>query len=456
MPFDPHAFKGKRAAVIGLGKSGAAAAKLLARKGFQVLGSDLRPLKDLKKAIGRLPAGVKLEGGGHSERLARCGFAVKSPGLPPSLPVFAKLQAAGVPVFSELETALALTPCKNVVAVSGTNGKTTTTALAAAIFRAAAKSRRWRVYAAGNIGVPASEVAAKAGAKDVLILEASSYQLEDSSALRPRAAALLNISADHIDHHGSMRRYIEAKGRLFSGQSGEDFCVFNAADPLVFQLSRSCPGRKLYFGPKGPQVHAWMEGGKIRVRLPEGRRAAFAPPPLPGPHNLDNAMAACLLALGCGVAASAVQKGLRTFKGVEHRLEECGVVKGLRCINDSKATNVDSTIVALRSLEGAGKKVLLILGGLHKGSPYTTLKPFLDSTVKAVLTIGSAAGKIESDLGAQAHIFPCAELETAVRAAFTMGSKGDILLLSPACASFDQFKDFEERGRRFKALLKEA
>jgi UDP-N-acetylmuramoylalanine--D-glutamate ligase len=453
MSFSPKAYRGKTAAVLGLGKSGLAAARLLKRKGFRIFVSDTRPRSEVKAALGRLAGSVAWEGGGHGPRLLKAGFAVKSPGLPSRAPVLARLREASVPVFSELETALAFCPAEAVVAITGTNGKTTTAALAAEIFRRGLPRGR-RALLAGNIGTPASEVAPRAKAKDALILEVSSYQLEDSRSFHPRAAALLNITTDHVDHHGSMAAYIEAKAKVFREQREDDICVFNAEDPLVLKLSRRCRCRRLYFGKKGAFIHAWAEGDRIKVKLPGRKETAFTPPALPGVHNLENAMAAALLALGSGLKAEAVQKALTAFRGVPHRLEEAGTVRGIRCVNDSKATNVDSTMVALRTFKD--KNVLLILGGLHKGSPYKPLQPLVEAVVKGILTIGSAAAKVEEDLGGTVPIFPCGDLKTAFATALHIGASGDVLLLSPACASFDQFRDFEDRGDQFKALARPA
>ncbi len=455
-PFDPRSFRKKLAGVLGLGRSGRAVARLLAKKGFKVLGSDARPRAELKKALKGFPAGAKWEGGGHSDRLLKCAFVVKSPGLKPDLPILKKLGEKGVPVYSELEVALAFSKAKGVVAITGTNGKSTTTQLTWEIFEAGLPRGR-KALLGGNIGVPISASAPAAKASDVLIIEASSYQLEDSAHFEPRAAAILNITADHLDHHGSMAAYVAAKSKIFREQGPGDACVFNADDPLVYKLSRECPSRRLYFGAKAPHVHAWEEGGKLRFRLPGWKKElALTPPKLPGRHNIDNALAAGLLAFARGIKPAAVQKAYKAFKGVEHRLEDCGAVRGVRCVNDSKATNVDSTFVALKAFEPQGKRLLLILGGLHKGSPYTPLKPWIEKTVKGIFTIGAAARRVEEDLGGLAPIFPCGDLATAVDAALRVGQKGDVLLLSPACASFDQFKDFEDRGRQFKALVRAA
>lgn len=455
--FDPKSFRrGALAGVLGLGRSGVSVAKLLAKKGFRVLGSDARSHADLKKSLKGLPKSMKWEWAGHSDRLLKCAFIVKSPGIKPDLPILKRLAEARIPVFSELEIALACSKAKALVAITGTNGKSTTTALTHEIFKAGLPRGR-KAIVGGNIGVPVSAAAPASKPQDVLIVECSSYQLEDSRRVEPRAAAILNITADHLDHHGTMEAYLEAKTKLFREQGPGDACVFNADDPIVYKLSRSCPSTRLYFGAKAPHVHAWQEGGKLRFKLPGWKKEiALVPPRLPGRHNLENAMAAALLALARGIKPAAIQKAFKAFKGVEHRIEPCGSVRGVACFNDSKATNVDSTLVALKAFEGGGKRLLLVMGGLHKGFSYAPLKPWLEKTAKAVLTIGSAARRIEEDLSGAVHVFPCGNLETAVATALQVASKGDILLLSPACASFDQFSDYEDRGRRFKALVSAA
>ncbi len=449
--FDPRTLKGRQAGILGLGVSGLACARLLARKGFRVFGSDSRPRAAVRASLARWPAGVAWEGGGHGERLLKCDFVVKSPGIPRSSPILKALHDRGIPLFSEVEVALAFCKAREIVAVTGTNGKTTTTELLGRIFSAAAKRRGGRVHIGGNIGIPLSDIASRAARGDTLILEVSSYQLEDSRHFRPTAACILNITADHLDHHGGMQAYIDAKARIFREQKPENICVFNADDPLTLKLSRRCPAKRLFFGSRPGGNQAWKDGAAIRVRL-AGTEARLEPPPLPGDHNRDNAMAAALLALSLGVRPPELQRALKTFRGVEHRLEDIGRWRGMRCINDSKATNVDSTLVALRALAGA-RGVMLILGGLHKGSPYTPLRAMFPGRVKCVLTIGSAAGRIEQDLGGSTHIFPCGDLETAVRTALQVGEKGDTLLLSPSCASFDQFRNFEHRGEAFKSLV---
>jgi UDP-N-acetylmuramoylalanine--D-glutamate ligase len=452
-PFNPKVFRKKFAGVLGMGKSGQAVARLLAKSGFRVLGSDSRPRAELLKSLKGLPPKVKWEWNGHSDRLLQCSFVVKSPGIKPDLPIFMRLAEKNIPVYSELEVALAFSKAKGIVAITGTNGKSTTTALTFEIFKAGLPKGRTAILG-GNIGTPISATAPTAKPSDVLVIECSSYQLEDSRHFEPRAAAVLNVTADHLDHHGSMEAYVAAKAKVYREQGPGDACVFNADDPITYKMSRDCPSERLYFGTKGPHVHAWEEGGKLFFELPRWKKPVkLVPPKLPGRHNLENALAAGLLGLARGMKPAALQRAFKAFKGVEHRLEECGEVRGVRCVNDSKATNVDSTLVALKAFPADKKNILLILGGLHKGFSYAPLKPWIEKTVKGILTIGSAARRIDEDLSGLVPIFPCGDLATAVDTGLRVAAKGDVLLLSPACASFDQFEDYEARGRAFKELV---
>ncbi len=448
--FDPERYRGRRAGVLGAGLSGRSAAALLSAKGFQVLLSDSRKNPLPAALLNKIPKEIKIETGGHGPGLLSCGFIVKSPGLKPDAPILKKLRSARVPVVSELELAVAFAKPGELVAISGTNGKTTTTALAGAIFKQA--RGKGRVHVCGNIGRAVSDAALKARAGDTLVLEVSSYQLEDSRGFHPNAACLLNISPDHLDHHGSFQAYVAAKARLFREFESEDCAVFNARDPLVSRIAREARGRKLLFGRRG--TNAWAERGRLLFKYGGARPRAVRPPALLGDHNLDNAMAAGLLALCRGIPLAAVARAFREFRPVEHRLETVGDYRGIRAINDSKATNVDSTMAALRSVRAPRGGLILILGGLDKGSPYAPLRPLLERGAKAVLTIGEAAPKIERELAGAVPLFSCGRLKTALATAFALGAPGDVLLLSPACASFDQFRDFEDRGRRFKRLLK--
>ncbi len=451
--FLPSDFKEKKACVIGLGNSGSSAARLLQKQGFQLLMSDSRPFKEIQALAQEIPQGIPWEADGPSPEALSCGFAVKSPGLSWNSPVIQKIKNAGIPIFSEMEVALSFSKTKQIIAITGTNGKTTTTALTGEIFRQGLSFGQ-NVYVCGNIGNPVSNCILEANPQDFLVIESSSYQLEDSNFFHPQIAAILNIQPDHIDHHGSFENYIRAKARIFREQGPLDFCIFNSSDFETIKLARECPAQKLFFGGDPKSSHAWTNAGKIYARLNlRDDPVSFTPPALPGRHNQENAMAAILIALASKIPASSIQKALAQFKGVEHRLEEAGTYRKIRCVNDSKATNVDSTLVALKAFSEAHKKIILILGGLDKGSPYTPLKPLISQLAKAVLTIGTAAEKIESELDGVVPLSHCENLDKAVQRAFEIGEAGDILLLSPACASFDQFKNFEERGKRFKKIL---
>ena len=448
--FDPEQYRGRRAGVLGAGLSGRSAAVLLSANGFHVLLSDSRKNPLPATILNRIPKDIKIETGGHGPGLLSCGFVVKSPGLKPNAPILKKMRSGRVPVVSEIELAIAFAKSSEVVAISGTNGKTTTTSLAGAIFKLA--RGKGRVHVCGNIGRTVSDAALKSRAGDTLVLEVSSYQLEDSRGFHPNAACLLNVSQDHLDHHGSFKAYVAAKARLFREFESKDCGVFNARDPIASRIAREVRGRKLFFGRKG--TNAWVKEGRLMFKYGGAPPRAVRPPALLGEHNLDNAMAAGLLALCRGIPFPVVARAFREFSPVEHRLETVGSYRGIRAINDSKATNVDSTVAALRSVRAPRGGLLLILGGIDKGSPYAPLRPLLDRGTKAVLTIGEAATKIERELAGSAPIFSCGALKTALAAAFVLGEPGDVLLLSPACASFDQFRDFEDRGRRFKRLLK--
>ena len=454
--FIPEDFKNQKALVIGAGKSGVSCANLLASRGFKVLLSDTLSLTLLKTRLKGLREEVEIEAGGHTNRVMTCGFAVKSPGLPNSNPIIVDLKKNRIPVFSEIETALAFSRTPEVVAVTGTNGKTTTTVLLGEIMKRALITRRTKAWVCGNVGVPVAGIAGKAGACDTIVMEVSSYQLEDSSYLRPLTACILNITPDHLDHHKTMANYIKAKTKIFRFQKKEDACIFNYDDEYCRRYSRLCPSRKFFFSSsqKGGALTAWAEEGAKIIFNWNGKKTAITPPLLPGRHNLENAMCAGLMALTRGVGLSDIQKTFSAFKGVEHRIEPAGQSRGITFINDSKSTNVDSTVVALRALGTERRNIWLILGGLDKGNPYAPLTPLINKSVKTVLTIGTAAPKIEKELRGAAPIINADTVAEAVTAATARGEKGDIVLLSPACASFDQFKDYEDRGRKFKALVK--
>ncbi len=445
--FRPALWKGKRACVLGLGKSGRAVALLLQRHGFEVLiseGSAVPPPS--------LP-GITVETGGHSAAVFDCDFWVKSPGIFPRSPVLLEAKKRGIPVFSELEVAVALMPKKiRIFAVTGTNGKTTTTALLGEILKedATVLGGHRKVHVCGNIGKPISLCVDEVREGDDVVLEVSSYQLEDSTYFRPGYACLLNVTPDHLDHHGGMKNYIKAKNRIFKFQRACDTLVLNGADLVCAEAAEKTKSQVFAFSthPKHLlKTDVFFDGDELIFS--QGHQ--LRPPHLKGIHNVENAMAAALMALAAGVSAETVQKVFDQFKAMEHRIEQFAYHRGVIYVNDSKATNLDSTVTALKSFEAA-HQIWLILGGRDKGASYEVLLPYLEGRCKRVLTIGECMDKIERELG-KFPVVRCGTLECAVQRAMDGAVRGDVVLLSPACASFDQFKDYEERGRIFKRLV---
>jgi UDP-N-acetylmuramoylalanine--D-glutamate ligase len=402
--------------IVGLARSGAAAARMLLPHG-EVLGVDSgRP---------EPPPGVEvvLDSDGV-ELLERVRCVVKSPGVPNEAPVIAAARDRGLPVLGELELAWRLLPGR-FVAVTGTNGKTTTAELLGAIWRAA----ELPVAVAGNVGTPLSSLVGEIGEEVTVVCEVSSFQAEDSELFTPDTALLLNIEEDHLDRHGTVEAYREAKLRLFRNQTPEQVAVA----PAGFELPGE--GRRVVFGDPGELP---LPPDEIRLR---------------GPHNLENAMGASAAALASGVPGEAVAAALRGFAGVPHRLEEVGTVGGVLYVNDSKATNVASARRALESFEGG---IHAILGGSLKGGGFEELREPVAERCRACYLIGEAAAPLAEDLEGTVPLLRSGDLENAVRDATEAAVAGDVVLLAPACASFDQFRDFEDRGERFRSLVPRA
>ena len=449
--FKKKKFTGQKACVLGFGRSGRAIAELLYAHGFDVLISEQAVFPNADSVP--LSKGIEVELGGHTDKVFECGFWVKSPGVLPFSPVLAAGKKHKIPVFSELEVALSFMP-KNIriFAVTGTNGKTTTTTLLGEVLKEDALSRGKgrRVYVCGNIGNPVSKIASSVKQGDDLVIEVSSYQLEDSTYFRPNYACILNVTPDHLDHHGGMKNYIKAKGKVFKNQRERDVLVVNGADAVCAELVEKAKGEVLAFSthPKHLlKTDVFFDGDELIFS--EGHQ--IRPPQLKGIHNVENAMAAALMALSAGVSADTVQKVFNRFQAMEHRIEQFAYHRGIVYVNDSKATNLDSTITALKSFD-KGSNVWLILGGRDKGASYEVLIPYLKDYCKRVLTIGEAMDKIERELKGY-PVTRCGTLEKAVETAMNGAARGETVLLSPACSSFDQFKDFEERGRVFKRLV---
>jgi UDP-N-acetylmuramoylalanine--D-glutamate ligase len=435
--------------VVGLARSGISVARALQSRGERVSGVDSGH-----------PAGLgDPDLAGISHTLETDGVAaldgvstvVKSPGVPGDAVVVAEARRRGIPVLGELEIGWRLVP-GTFVAITGTNGKTTTTELAAHLFRTAGRP----VEVVGNVGNPLSSLAGRPlPVGTTVVCECSSFQLEDIDLFSPEVAVHLNLSPDHLDRHGDMTSYARAKQRIFMNQVDGDLAILNHGDRSLASLTP--PGRasvvRFVAGDRTDgQPDLWVEDGGVVV---DGRPLLpLADIPLLGSHNVANSMAAAAAALGLGLPAEVVAEGIRTFRGVTHRLEPVGTIGGVNFVNDSKATNVDATVTALRAFD---QGVRIILGGSLKGEAFDDLAPAVASSCVAAYLIGDSAGEVESALAPAVAggvgVTRCGDLETAVSAAFEDASPGETILLSPACASFDQFRDFEDRGDRFRRFV---
>ncbi|HEX7284572.1 MAG TPA: UDP-N-acetylmuramoyl-L-alanine--D-glutamate ligase [Candidatus Angelobacter sp.] len=441
--------KGKRVLVVGLGRSGAASAFFLQEHGAKVTVSDEKSEAQLQTEIAALlDRGISIETGRHGERTFRDqDLIVVSPGVPSDQPHIQLARTMGIPVIGEVELAFRFLQGK-VVAITGSNGKTTTTTLVGEIL---AKSGK-KTLVGGNIGTPVISLAGKSQPDTLSVLEISSFQLETIQQFQPWIAAVLNITPDHLDRHHTFQAYAEAKARIFENQKPDDFAVLNADDPACVALKDKVKAQLFWFSRKQPVENgAYLKGDQIVFR----RNAQDQPVlsrseiQLKGAHNLENVLAAVAMGMLAECMPEQVRRAVSEFRAVEHRLELVTTVNGVAFYNDSKATNVDATVKALESFPG---NIHIILGGKDKGSDYTPLAPLLRERAKQVYLIGAAAEKIASQVQGAAPLARSGTLERAVRQAFEAAKPGDIVLLAPACASFDQFDNYEHRGRVFKEL----
>lgn len=448
--------KGKKVLVVGLGKSGLAAALFLRKHGAQVTVSDMRSAAALAKEIpALLEHGISVESGGHGLlTFRRQDLIVVSPGVPMDTPELVQVKAFGLPVIGELELAAQFLK-GSILAITGSNGKTTTTALTGEILAAAGIETQ----VGGNIGVPVVELIEKSSDRSWSVLEVSSFQLESTELFHPRIAVILNITPDHLDRHGSFENYALAKERIFIAQTAADMLVLNADNARTAEAAVRTVAQAYWFSLEGEVSQgAWVQDGQVVFRA--AKDAAIEPIVplkeilLKGLHNVENVLAAVCAARLAGASTAAIAKAVEAFRAVEHRLEYVATVNGVEYYNDSKATNVDAAAKAIAAFPG---NIHLILGGKDKNSNYADLSDLLRKRVKAVYTIGSAAEKIESQIRGMVLIVPCETLDKAVaaaaKAARPHGSGGDVVLLSPACSSFDQFENYEHRGRVFKQLV---
>ena len=443
--------KDKRVLVVGLGRSGVASAFFLKSRGARVTVSDAKSENELRDEIpALLDQGIAVETGGHGERTFQDqDLIVVSPGVPSDAQALGQARALGQPIVGEIELASEFL-AGPLVAITGSNGKTTTTTLVGEILRAGER----KTLVGGNIGRPAISLVGEATPDTVIVLEVSSFQLETIRTFRPRIAIVLNVTADHLDRHRTFTAYVDAKARIFLNQQGEDFAVLNRDDPTCADLRGRTRARVFWFSRRREvEEGAFLERGQIIFRR-QGEREEIMPAseiPLKGAHNLENVLAAVSAARLMGVGRERIRAAVTGFKAVEHRLEYVATVGGVEYYNDSKATNVDATIKALESFPA---NVHLILGGKDKGSDYTLLRDLLRERVKCVYTIGAAAEKIQSQIQGIVRSRRTETIEAAVKEAAASAEPGDVVLLAPACASFDQFANYEHRGRVFKQLVR--
>jgi UDP-N-acetylmuramoylalanine--D-glutamate ligase len=443
--------KGRDVGVVGMARSGLSAASLILDLGGKPFVSDVLPTQDLEDAIAQLEQrGIEFECGGHTDRILQSDYLILSPGVPSTLDILRRATETGIPVFSEIE--LAYWVCRGrILAVTGSNGKTTTTTLLGEI----CKSSGNPTVVAGNIGTPFSQVARGLPADGLAVIEVSSFQLERIEQFAPYVGILLNLTPDHLDRYSSFESYCKAKCRIFENQTAEHYSIINGDDPEINSRPFPIGGRQLVFSidekkyPDQPPEGVLQRGRRLSARL-GGEDIDIIDIDrigIPGPHNRANAAAASAAALACDIPPDVIASVLEHFGGVEHRLEDVAVIGGVRFVNDSKGTNVDAVIVALRSMPG---KTNLIAGGRDKEGDFTRLLPAAKDKVDNLILLGEARDKIFEQLGRHIPVIMANSMAEAVRKAFDLSHPGDTVLLSPGCASFDMYRNFEERGRDFK------
>lgn len=458
--------KGKKVIVVGLARSGVGAANLLQRLGALVTVTDKKKPEELESYIEELRPGIKYSFGVHAEEeFAAADLVVVSPGIPLSIGPLKAAAERGVRIIGELELAWQFFRDSKTafLAITGTNGKSTTTSLLDAMLKKGGSS----TLLGGNIGIALTSELDRTESQaclvpDFVVAEVSSFQLDTVDTFRPHGAAILNITPDHLDRYASMSDYIDSKCRIFLNQDEHDFIVLNADDPVTAEIEkrieRHLPsGRRpavFYFSRNKAVSGAYFKNEVIHFSL--SGLSSFALHPsgfkIEGVHNIENAMAASVMALLSGCDPGAVAQALAEFPGLEHRLEFVREVDGVRFINDSKGTNVGAVV---KSLESFDEPVILIAGGRDKDGDFSVLKPLVRDKVKALILIGEAGEKIKKAIGDSTRIIMEDSLRNAVSRAREIASPGDAVLLSPACASFDMFRDFEHRGRQFKAIVAE-
>lgn len=440
---------GGETAVIGLARSGSAVTRLLRRQGVPVYASDSSGGSALEQIAGQLrDLGAAVDLGGHDlDRIARSVCCVVSPGVPPEAPPLRAAREARVPVRAEADVGLEAIGGVPYVAVTGTNGKTTTTALACHLM----VRDGWNAITAGNIGTPLSEVALGTTMPAGMAVELSSFQLHDMFSLRPDVGVLTNLSPDHLDRYASVEDYYADKARLFQHAGPGSVWISNADDPASRDMVREVPGHHLHFSIR-ERADGWYDRSTDRLMLQDQSLLPRAELPLLGDHNVANALAAALAVRKLmGAELPDLADGLRSFQALAHRVQPVREVGGVLWINDSKATNLASTEVAIAAMT---RPFVLLLGGRHKGEPYTRLGPLLAGRARGVVAFGEAGPLVRRDLaGAGVPLLSAGRFEEVMAAARDLARPGDAVLLSPACSSYDMFNNYEERGRRFREIV---
>lgn len=451
---------GRQITVIGAARSGIAVAELLAAHGARVFVSESGRFETYEAQLAHLEnRGISHEVGGHTGRVFECSLMVISPGVPVNAPVVIEARSRGIEVVGEIEVGSWF--CRaSIVAVTGSNGKTTTTTLIGRILEDAKKKHQ----IAGNIGTAFSSIVSDLDASDIAVLEVSSFQLDTCATFKPRIAVLLNITEDHMDRYDhSMEKYSASKARIFMNQTEDDILIYNADDPWTVRVVEQARCRKIPFSVrKTLDTGAWVEKGRLLTNL-EGNWSdviSVDQISIPGMHNLYNAMAATLAGQLSEVSAASIRSTLRNFKGVEHRLEFVREVNGVRYVNDSKATNIDAVWYAVQSFSSP---IVLLLGGRDKGNDYSRLFDLATRGVRAIVAIGESANKVAKAFQDKTRVEIVSvtgeeipnrlSMERVVALAQSLAQPGDVVLLSPACASFDWFHNYEERGQVFKEIV---
>jgi len=445
--FDRWLAAKREVAVVGLGKSGVAATLLLREMGIEVYASDTGAgpgYEEWARSLREKGAAVDL--GGHDvQRIRRAAAVVVAPGVPPSAPALAAAREAGLQIFAEVDIGFLALRTTQCVAITGTNGKTTTTSLIAHLLSAAGL----RAETAGNIGRPLCEVALSSHPPDWLALELSSFQLHDAPHIRPAAGVLTNLAPNHLDRYQTLDEYYGDKALLFRNADQGSLWVTNDDDPAVQEMVRNVAGRHLRFSI-AHRADGWYDRGAGRLMLGGSEVLPRSALPLLGDHNVANALAASLVASELGAPLHRIAAGLQSFRSIPHRVEPLREAGGVLWVNDSKSTNVTSTEVAIAALD---RPFVLLLGGRHKGEPYTRLIGKLKDRCRAVVAYGEAGALIVQDLGSQLKVVSAGSFEEVVKTARDLARPGDAVLLSPACSSYDMFRNYEERGERFRKLV---